>query len=90
MPRIPSLSQRSSIPLLPVSTRDPTSTPDTASTSDTIFSENSFNKIEKDDNIWKDYVDAARKYDERMVDEWNKFLDVILVFVSASLLWFIS
>jgi Family of unknown function (DUF6535) len=48
-----------------------------------------FNKIKKDDSVWKTYVDQARKFDQTMVEEWNKFLDVILVFVSTSLLWFI-
>ena len=67
----------SSMPLLPLSNPD-TSVPD-----------NTFGKIEKDDAVWKQYVDTARDFDKKMVEEWNKFLDVILVFVSISLLWLI-
>ena len=37
---------------------------------------------EKDDPVWKEYVDKANAFDERMVDEWNKTVDVLLVFVS--------
>lgn len=62
-----------SIPLLPTSNFD-TSAPD-----------NTFHMIKKD-AVWKKYVDAARIFDEKMVEEWNRFLDVILVFVSTSLL----
>ena len=59
--------------------------------SDKFFPDDTFDKIEEDDPIWKDYVVAAQDYDKKMIEEWNKFLDVILVFVSASLLaWFIS
>jgi hypothetical protein len=69
----------SSITLLPISLR-----------SDAFFPANTFDKIEIDDLVWKQYVDAARDFDPKMVEEWNRFLDVILVFVSVSLLWFIS
>jgi hypothetical protein len=81
MPNFPRLTRRSessSTPLLPISRPD-TSFPDNAK----------FDNIEEDDPVWKQYVDAARVFDTNMIDEWNKFLDVILVFVSASLLWFI-
>ena len=38
-------------------------------------------QIEVDDPLWKEYVDKAGSFDERMVDEWNKIVDVILVYV---------
>jgi Family of unknown function (DUF6535) len=73
MPSLAGRPRQSSIPLLPISSRPAshTSVPE--------------NKIEKDDIVWKEYVDAARGFDQTMVEEWNKFLDVILVFVSVSL-----
>ena len=37
--------------------------------------------VEKDDPVWKEYVEKASVFDERMVDEWNKTVDVLLVFV---------
>jgi hypothetical protein len=49
-----------------------------------LFSEERVcDKVEQNDPVWKEYVDEARIFDTRMVDEWNKFLDVTLVFVSA-------
>ena len=42
------------------------------------------NKVEKDDPLWKEYVEKAATFDERMVDEWNKIVDVILVYVGIS------
>jgi hypothetical protein len=49
------------------------------------FSEESVpSKVDKYDPVWRKYVDAAREFDNKMIDEWNKFLDVTLVFVSAS------
>ena len=83
MPRIQPIAQYSTpraspIPLLPISN------------SDTYDPDDAFDKIEKDDAIWKQYVKAARDFDAMMVKDWNDFLDVILVFVSTSLLWFIS
>jgi hypothetical protein len=79
MPSILPLAQHpsSSTLLLPISR------------SDTLVAANEFNKVEDDDDVWKKYEKAARDLDKTMVDEWNKFLDVILVFVSASLVWFI-
>jgi len=55
------------------------------SNSDTsIFWKDVFNgKVSNDDPVWKEYVDAAASYDSRMVDEWTKILDVVLVFVRA-------
>jgi len=43
------------------------------------------NKIEQDDPVWKEYLEAAQIFDSRMLGEWNSFLDVILVFVRAFL-----
>jgi len=55
------------------------SNPDTS-----IFWKDVFNsKVSNDDPVWKEYVDAAAAYDLRMVDEWTKILDVVLVFVRA-------
>jgi hypothetical protein len=42
--------------------------------------------LQEDDPMWRDYVKEAAAFDIRMVDEWNKTLDVILVFVSGRLL----
>jgi hypothetical protein len=79
MPSILPLAQHPSFstPLLPISR------------SDTLVPANEFKKVEEDDIVWKQYEDAARVSDKTKIDEWNKFLDVILVFVSASLLCFI-
>lgn len=41
-------------------------------------------KVEKDDPIWKQYVDKAASFDERMVDQWNKIVDVLLVYVGIT------
>lgn len=38
-------------------------------------------KVEKDDPLWKQYVEKAALFDERMVDQWNKIVDVLLVYV---------
>jgi hypothetical protein len=67
----------SSTPLLPVSMFG-------------SFSEESVpGKLDEDDPVWKEYVDTARDFDNKMIDEWNKLLDVTLVFVSTSyyVLW---
>ena len=37
--------------------------------------------VGKDDPLWKEYLDKAAVFDVRMVDEWNKIVDVLLVFV---------
>jgi hypothetical protein len=48
------------------------------------FWHHNFNdKINEDDPIWKEYVKVAIASDMRMVDDWNKILDAILVFVST-------
>ena len=43
-------------------------------------------KVEKDDSFWKEYLDKAAVFDVRMVDEWNKTVDVLLVYVGHFLL----
>ena len=43
------------------------------------------NKVEKDDPLWQEYVEKAATFDERMIDDWNKIVDVILVYVGISL-----
>ena len=42
--------------------------------------------VEKDDPLWKIYLDKAAVFDARMVDEWNKIVDVLLVYVGYFLL----
>ena len=42
--------------------------------------------VEKDDSLWKLYLDKAAVFDVRMVDEWNKIVDVLLVYVGYFLL----
>lgn len=37
--------------------------------------------VELDHDLWKDYVEKAELFDNRMIDEWNKIVDVILVYV---------
>ena len=44
------------------------------------------NNVEKDDPLWKEYLDKAAVFDVRMVDEWNKIVDVLLVYVGYFLL----
>ena len=41
-------------------------------------------KVEKDDPLWKQYVEKAASFDERIVDQWNKIVDVLLVYVGIS------
>ena len=41
-------------------------------------------KVEKDDPLWKQYVEKAALFDKRMVDQWNKIVDVLLVYVGIS------
>jgi len=38
--------------------------------------------VEDDDSIWREYVEAATAFDTKMVENWNKILDVILVFIA--------
>ena len=35
-------------------------------------------QCEKDDPFWKEYLDEAAAFDVRMVDEWNKTIDVLV------------
>ena len=42
--------------------------------------------VKKDDPLWKLYLDKAAVFDARMVDEWNKIVDVLLVYVGYFLL----
>ena len=39
--------------------------------------------VEEDDPIWKEYIAAAAAFDNRMIDEWNKIIDGVLVYVSC-------
>ena len=48
-----------------------------------IFKEDN---VEKDDPVWQEYVDKAAVFDVRIMDEWNKTIDVLLVFVGYYLL----
>ena len=43
--------------------------------------------VGKDDPLWKEYLDKAAAFDIRMVDEWNKIVDVLLVYVGYFLLF---
>ena len=43
-------------------------------------------EVEKDDPLWKEYVDKAAVFDKRMLDELNKIVDVILVYVGYFML----
>ena len=43
-------------------------------------------KVEKDDPFWNEYLDKAAVFDVRVVDEWNKIVDVLLVYVGYFLL----
>ena len=38
--------------------------------------------VEEDDTLWKEYLEEAAKFDRCKIDEWNKIVDVILVYVS--------
>ena len=38
--------------------------------------------VEEDDTLWKEYLEEAAKFDRRKIDEWNKVVDVVLLFVS--------
>ena len=44
--------------------------------------------VEKDDPFWKEYLDKAAVFDARMVDGWNKTVDVLLLYVGYFLLRF--
>lgn len=36
------------------------------------------------EKLWKEYVEKATLFDERMIENWNKIVDVTLVFVGVS------
>ena len=40
----------------------------------------------KNNSLWPEYNKKAAEFDERVVDEWNKIVDVLLVYVSFFLL----
>ena len=42
--------------------------------------------VKKDDPLWKSYLENAAVFDARIVDEWNKIVDVLLVYVGYFLL----
>ena len=42
--------------------------------------------VEKDDPLWKEYLDKAAVFDARLVDELNKIVDVLLVYVGYFML----
>ena len=42
--------------------------------------------VKKDDSLWKEYLEGAAVFDARMVDEWNKTVDALLVYVGYFLL----
>jgi len=39
--------------------------------------------VEEGDPIWKDYITEAAAFDTRMIDQWNKVIDGVLVYVSV-------
>ena len=41
--------------------------------------------IERDDELWSQYVSIAADADKQMIDEWMKLVDTILVFVGFSI-----
>jgi hypothetical protein len=43
-------------------------------------------RIEKDDELWTQYVSIAADADKQMIDEWMNQVDTILVFVGFSTL----
>ena len=43
--------------------------------------------VEKEDPLWTLYLDKAAVFDTRTVDEWNKIVDVLLVYVGDFLLF---
>ena len=75
--RAPSVTFILSTPFLP-----PMSTTTPSEIWNNILKDN----VEKDDPLWKEYLDKAAVFDVRMVDEWNKIIDVLLVYVGFFLL----
>jgi len=39
--------------------------------------------IEEDDELWTEYLQLAKEFDTRLVDEWTKIVDTILVYVCS-------
>jgi len=35
------------------------------------------------DELWEKYVEKATSFDERIIEDWNKIVDVTLVFVGV-------
>jgi hypothetical protein len=35
------------------------------------------------DPLWEEYVKKATSFDERIIEDWNKIVDVTLVFVNV-------
>jgi hypothetical protein len=44
-----------------------------------------YDEIEKDDELWAQYVSIAADADKQMIDELMKLVDTILVFVGFSI-----
>ena len=42
--------------------------------------------VQKDDPLWEEYLGKAAVFDERMLDELNKIVDVLLVYVGYFML----
>ena len=42
--------------------------------------------VQKDDSLWEEYLVKAADFDIRMMDELNKIVDVLLVFVGYFML----
>jgi len=38
-------------------------------------------QVGMEDSLWTEYLKRANSFDERTVDEWNKIVDVILIYV---------
>jgi len=55
--------------------------------SETTLSENWSNifngHVGKDDPLWAEYLKKANSFDLHIVDDWNKIVDVILVYVGV-------
>ena len=41
-----------------------------------------YDEIERDDELWTQYVSIAADADKQMIDGWMKLVDTVLVFVS--------
>ena len=56
-----------------------------SSTSSPLLLPEHYDGIEKDDELWTQYVSIAADADKQMIDEWTKLVDTILVFVGFSI-----